>query len=158
MGPLELNTKRWRVDGANGSQPSLTKTTHSGKRTRRFKPESPSVSCSVQSSLSLKTQQKRWLPYQYAFKQNRTSWLAALLAGELLHREEAWQLSNQYLHSAVKQLEKLAVSDETASPMPLTQQQYKDLALEGRRLIGINAYHQQDYETANRRILYDCQK
>ena len=75
-------------------------------------------------------------------------WLAALLAGELLHREEAWQLSNQYLHSAVTQLEKLAVSDETASPMPLTQQQYQDLALEGRRLIGINAYHQQDYETA----------
>ena len=75
-------------------------------------------------------------------------WLAALLAGELLHREKAWQLSNQYFHSAVTQLEKLAVSDETASPMPLTQQQYQDLALEGRRLIGINAYHQQDYETA----------
>ncbi len=76
------------------------------------------------------------------------TWLAALLAGELLHREEAWQLSNQYLHGAVTQLEKLAVSDETASPLPLTKQQYKDLALEGRRLIGINAYHQQDYETA----------
>lgn len=76
------------------------------------------------------------------------TWLAALLAGELLHSEKAWQLSNQYLHSAVTQLEKLAVSDETLSPLPLTQQQYKDLALEGRRLIGINAYHQQDYETA----------
>ena len=76
------------------------------------------------------------------------TWLAVLLAGELLHREKAWQLSNQYLHSAVTQLEKLAVSDETLSPIPLTQQQYKDLALEGRRLIGINAYHQQDYETA----------
>ena len=76
------------------------------------------------------------------------TWLAALLAGELLHNEKAWQLSNQYLHSAVTQLEKLAVSDETLSSMPLTQQQYRDLALEGRRLIGINAYHQQDYETA----------
>ncbi len=76
------------------------------------------------------------------------AWLASLLAGELLHREKAWQLSNQYLHSAVTQLEKLSVSDETLSPMPLTQQQYKDLALEGRRLIGINAYHQHDYETA----------
>ena len=76
------------------------------------------------------------------------TWLAALLAGELLHSEKAWRLSNQYLHSAVTQLEKLAVFDETLSSMPLTQQQYKDLALEGRRLIGINAYHQQDYETA----------
>ena len=75
-------------------------------------------------------------------------WLASLLAGELLHREKAWQLSNQYLHSAVTQLEKLAVSAEASTPTPLTQQQYKDLALEGRRLIGINAYHQQDYETA----------
>ena len=75
-------------------------------------------------------------------------WLASLLAGELLHREKAWQLSNQYLHSAVTQLEKLAVSAEASTPTPLTQQQYQDLALEGRRLIGINAYHQQDYETA----------
>ncbi len=76
------------------------------------------------------------------------NWLASVLAGELLHREKAWQLSNQYLHSAVMQLEKLSVSDETLSPMPLTQQQYKVLALEGQRLIGINAYHQHDYEAA----------
>ena len=76
------------------------------------------------------------------------NWLASLLAGELLRREEAWQLSNQYLQRAVTQLEKLSVSDATLSPMPLTQQQYKVLALEGRRLIGINAYHQHDYETA----------
>ena len=86
-------------------------------------------------------------------------WLASFLAGELLHREKAWQLSNQYLHRAVTHLEKLAVSAETSAPIQpplgsplsggwLTQQQYRDLALEGRRLIGINAYHQRDYETA----------
>ena len=74
-------------------------------------------------------------------------WLASFLAGELLHREKAWQLSNQHLHSAVARLEKLAVAAETSSTQ-LAEQQYQDFALEGRRLIGINAYHQQDYETA----------
>ena len=76
------------------------------------------------------------------------AWLAYLLAGELLHRENAWQISNQYLHSAVGHLEKFVISATLSSPMQLTQQQYRDLALEGRRLIGINAYYQQDYETA----------
>jgi len=76
------------------------------------------------------------------------SWLPYFLTGELLRREKAWQLSNQYLHSAVTQLERLATSAEAPSPLQLTQQQYGDLALEGRRLIGINAYHQQDFETA----------
>ena len=75
-------------------------------------------------------------------------WLAYLLAGELLHRENAWQSSNQYLQRALMHLEKLAASAEMSPLTQLTQQQYQNLALEGRRLIGINAYHQQDYETA----------
>ena len=33
-------------------------------------------------------------------------WLAYLLASELLHREGAWQSSNQYLRRAVALLEK----------------------------------------------------
>ena len=75
-------------------------------------------------------------------------WLAYLLAGELLQREKAWQSSNQYYVRAVPLLEKLAVSAEASLPMHLTSQQYRDLALETRRLIGINAYHAKDYETA----------
>ncbi|RKU09059.1 hypothetical protein C6503_22080 [Candidatus Poribacteria bacterium] len=75
-------------------------------------------------------------------------WLAYFLAGELLHREKAWQSSNQYFHHATTLLEKLEVSAKTSSPIQLTLQQYQGLALETRRLIGINAYHQKDYETA----------
>ena len=75
-------------------------------------------------------------------------WLAYLLAGELLHREKAWQSSNQYFYHAATLLEKLEVSAKTSSPIQLTPQQYRGLALETRRLIGINTYHQKDYETA----------
>ncbi len=60
-------------------------------------------------------------------------WLAYLLAGELLHREGAWQVSNHYLQEAMD----LLISD-----------QHETLVLEGQRLIGINAYRQKDYETA----------
>ena len=75
-------------------------------------------------------------------------WLAYLLAGELLQREKAWRSSNQYYVRAVPLLEKLEVSAEVSLPMHLTSRQYRDLALETRRLIGINAYHAKDYETA----------
>ena len=75
-------------------------------------------------------------------------WLAYLLVGELLHGEEAWQSSNQYLRRAVALLEKSRISDETPSLAPLTPQQYQRLVLYIRRTIGINAYHQKDYETA----------
>ena len=75
-------------------------------------------------------------------------WLAYLLAGELLHREGAWQSSNQYLRRAVALLEKSQISDETPSLAPLSPQQYQSLVLDLRRTIGINAYHQKDYGTA----------
>ena len=61
------------------------------------------------------------------------SWLPYFLAGELLQKEKAWQISNEYLHQALERL------------MP---QQHGKLILEVRRLIGINAYQQKDYETA----------
>ena len=61
------------------------------------------------------------------------SWLPYLLTGELLQQEKAWQISNAYLHQAVERL---------------IPQQHGKLILETRRLIGINAYQQKDYETA----------
>ena len=61
------------------------------------------------------------------------SWLPSFLAGELLHKEQAWRLSNQYLQRAVNLL---------------NSRQHGKLMLEAQRLIGINAYHQKDYETA----------
>ena len=61
------------------------------------------------------------------------SWLPYFLTGELLQREKAWQISNEYLHQAVERL------------MP---QQHGKLILEVQRLIGVNAYQQKDYETA----------
>ena len=75
-------------------------------------------------------------------------WLAYLLAGELLHRESAWQSSNQYLHRAVALLEESRISDEAPSLAQMAPQQYQSLILDVRRTIGINAYHQKDYETA----------
>ena len=79
-------------------------------------------------------------------------WLAYLLASELLHREGAWQSSNQYLRRAVALLEKIHVSGEISPKTPslgqLTPQQYQSLVLDARRTIGINAYHQKDYEAA----------
>lgn len=60
-------------------------------------------------------------------------WLAYFLAGELLHKEGAWQVSNQYLRQAIDLL---------------IPEQYEKLMLEAQRLIGINAYRQKDYEAA----------
>ena len=74
-------------------------------------------------------------------------WLAYLLAGELLHREEAWQSSNRYFQRAAALLEE-ENSPETPARFQLTSQQYQSLALEVQRTIGINAYHQNDYDTA----------
>ncbi len=74
-------------------------------------------------------------------------WLAYLLAGELLHREEAWQSSNRYFQRAAALLEK-ENSPETPARFQLTSQQYQSLALEIQTTIGINAYHQKDYDTA----------
>ena len=74
-------------------------------------------------------------------------WLAYLLAGELLHREEAWQSSNRYFQRAAALLEE-ENSPKTPARFQLTSQQYQSLALEVQRTIGINAYHQKDYETA----------
>ena len=61
------------------------------------------------------------------------SWLPYFLTGELLQKEKAWEISNAYLHQAVERL---------------IPQQHGKLILEARRLIGINAYQQKDYETA----------
>ena len=70
-------------------------------------------------SACIKAAPERWLPY--------------FLTGELLHREKAWQISNEYFHQALKLL---------------IPQQHGKLILEAQRLIGINAYQQKDYETA----------
>ena len=79
-------------------------------------------------------------------------WLAYLLAGELLHEEKAWQSSNRYFQRAAVLLEKSENGDEdslkTPVPIQLTLQQYQSLALKVKNTIGINAYHQKDYETA----------
>ena len=79
-------------------------------------------------------------------------WLAYFLASDLLHREGAWQSSNQYLRRAVALLEKTQVSGEISPEIPvlvqLTPQQYQSLMLDARRTIGINAYHQKDYKAA----------
>ena len=79
-------------------------------------------------------------------------WLAYFLGGELLHSDEAWQSSNQYLRRAVALLEKTQVSGEispeTSLLVQLTPQQYQSLVLYLRRTIGINAYHQKDYGAA----------
>ena len=81
-------------------------------------------------------------------------WLAYLLAGELLHREEAWQNSNRYFQRAAALLEKSGIGNEDLPETParfqLTSEQYERLVLEIQRTIGINAYHQKDYETAIR--------
>ncbi len=61
--------------------------------------------------------------------------LAHFLAGELLHREGAWEMSNQHLKQAVDIGENLTAR----SPQ---------LLLETRRLTGLNAYRLADYETA----------
>ena len=79
-------------------------------------------------------------------------WLAYFLASDLLHREGAWQSSNQYLRRAVALLERTQVSGEISPGTPalvqLKPQQYQSLMLDARRTIGINAYHQKDYEAA----------
>ncbi len=61
------------------------------------------------------------------------SWLPYFLTGELLHKEKAWQISNEYFHQALKLL---------------IPREHGKLMLEVERLIGINAYQQKDYETA----------
>ena len=62
-------------------------------------------------------------------------WLAYMLAGELLHKAGAWQVSNEYLHETMD----LLISEE-----------HEKLVLEVQRLIGINAYRQKDYAAAQR--------
>ena len=71
-------------------------------------------------------------------------WLAYLLAGELLHKEQAWQSSNRYYQRVAALLERSKIEDEGL----LTPEQHLNLALDVQRTIGINAYHQKDYETA----------
>ncbi len=81
-------------------------------------------------------------------------WLAYLLAGELLHKEGAWQSSNQYFERAAMLLEKAETqgkdSHRTPTSLQLTHRQYRSITLDIQRTIGINAYHQKDYETATR--------
>ena len=81
-------------------------------------------------------------------------WLAYFLVGELLYREKAWQSSNQYLRRAVSLLEKSQgpdeISEDIRPQVQLTPQQYESLILDTRKTIGINAYHQTDYEAAQK--------
>ena len=63
-------------------------------------------------------------------------WLAPLLAGELLHREQAWWSSTRYLQQAIPRLE---------SAGQLTPEQRGSLIVGARRMVGINAYHERDY-------------
>ncbi len=65
----------------------------------------------------------------------KASFLTHFLAGELLHREGAWEMSNQHLKQAV------ALNENTTSRFP-------QLMLEATRLIGLNAYRLGDYATA----------
>ncbi len=77
-------------------------------------------------------------------------WLAYLLAGELLHREEVWQHSSRYFQRAAALLEKSGIGNENLAEPPasfqLTPEQYESLVLDIQRTIGINAYHQKNYE------------
>ena len=79
-------------------------------------------------------------------------WLAYLLAGELLYKESAWQSSNRYFQRVAALLEKSETEDEgspiTPDPLQLTSQQYQRLVLGVQRTIGINAYHQKNYQSA----------
>ena len=61
--------------------------------------------------------------------------LTHFLAGELLHREGAWKMSNQHLKQA------FALNENTTSRFP-------QLMLEATRLTGLNAYRFADYATA----------
>lgn len=70
-------------------------------------------------SVCIQAAPERWLPY--------------FLTGELLYREKAWQISNDNFHQVLKLL------------MP---REHGKLILAAQRLIGINAYQQKDYETA----------
>ena len=66
-------------------------------------------------------------------------WLAYFLAGELLHKEKAWELSAQYLHHAID------LSGEKETETKLSQ-----IVLESRRLLGINAFRLKDYNNAEK--------
>ena len=65
----------------------------------------------------------------------KESALTHFLAGELLHREGAWEMSNQHLKQAVE------LGENTISRFP-------QLMLEATRLTGLNAYRFADYATA----------
>ncbi len=67
------------------------------------------------------------------------AWLAYFLAGELLHKEKAWELSTQYLHHALDLSRK---KDKEIIP--------PQLALKSRWLLGINAFRQKDYKIAEK--------
>ena len=79
-------------------------------------------------------------------------WLSYFLAGELLQKEKAWQVSNQYFERAAALLKKIEIANEdslkTPASIQLTREQYQRLVLEIEETIATNAYHQQDYETA----------
>ena len=62
--------------------------------------------------------------------------LTHFLAGELLHREGAWEMSNQHLKQAV------ALNENATSRLPQL------MILEATRLTGLNAYRFADYATA----------
>jgi hypothetical protein len=60
------------------------------------------------------------------------SWLAYFLAGELLHKEKAWELSSQYFTHAI-------ALRQTVPPQ---------IALKSRWLLGLNAFYKKDFAIA----------
>lgn len=66
-------------------------------------------------------------------------WLAYCLAGELLHKEEEWELSTQYLHHALalgNGVEEMSMPHKTR--------------IELSQVLGLNAFHKKDYTIAER--------
>ena len=68
-------------------------------------------------------------------------WLAYYLAGELLHKERAWELSTQYLNHAIGMNQKQ--ERETIPPQ---------FTLKSRWLLGKNAFRLKDYTIAEKRF------
>lgn len=66
-------------------------------------------------------------------------WLPYYLIGELLHKEEAWELSTQYLHHALD-------LGNGVEEMPMPQ----NIRTESLQVLGMNAFRKKDYTIAER--------
>ena len=66
-------------------------------------------------------------------------WLPYYLIGELLHKEEEWELSTQYLHHALD-------LGNGVEEMPMPQ----NIRIESLQVLGMNAFRKKDYTIAER--------